>query len=357
MKILQISEVDELNRILGAVESLTVDGNGCSVSDVKDLCNTINFSGRLPDYWRIIQICKKAQLLKWKQKQLTLTSKGTEFLEKNPKRYFESSKRQIEYIIENWLFSGIWKKDLRKLFLRFSPNYKKVTYEIDINTSLLPPNHSACFALMRYLKIINNETGGIYRVNASYVADVKELLSSNGKSLSELERSLSENQRLGSAAENLVVQYEKSRLITQGLLAEANLVRKISDLNTSAGYDIESYTNQHTMNYDRFIEVKSSRQSKLRFYWTQNEYEIAKALGDHYWIYFVGDFSETTKIDQIKPIIIQNPVKSLFISSLDLTTDSNVDGVSISVNVFLVEAKQNLKLKYVKWENLEAYLL
>ncbi|QQR96668.1 MAG: DUF3883 domain-containing protein [Bacteroidota bacterium] len=58
---------------------------------------------------------------------------------------------------------------------------------------------------------------------------------------------------------------------------QSELVKRISTINTAAGYDIESFdgtTDDVFLN--RFIEVKATTGEDIRFYWTINEREVAK---------------------------------------------------------------------------------
>lgn len=56
---------------------------------------------------------------------------------------------------------------------------------------------------------------------------------------------------------------------------------------------------------DRFIEVKAI--SNVGFYWSKNEYEIAKLKGKSYYLYLV----ELNKINNLEysPEIINNPAE------------------------------------------------
>ena len=102
----------------------------------------------------------------------------------------------------------------------------------------------------------------------------------------ELSETLREARKLGALAEEAVVEYERTRLRKLGLVVEASLVRRISQLNAAAGYDIESFDQKRTvLEYDRLIEVKASQGKRVRFYWTRNEYKAAERYRDQgHWI-------------------------------------------------------------------------
>ena len=61
----------------------------------------------------------------------------------------------------------------------------------------------------------------------------------------------------------------------------AGKVRRISEVDVTAGYDIISYNSIKSKETDRFIEVKA--RSSSGFYWSKNEYETAKLKGEPYY--------------------------------------------------------------------------
>lgn len=118
-------------------------------------------------------------------------------------------------------------------------------------------------------------------------------------SLEKLKKELEKNERAGEKAELFVLSYEQKR-IGQPL---SNKIKRISEVDVSAGYDIVSFASAFSLTPDRYIEVKAV--SDLGFYWSKNEYEIAKLLADKYCLYLV----ELAKINEpmYSPMIIQNP--------------------------------------------------
>lgn len=119
-------------------------------------------------------------------------------------------------------------------------------------------------------------------------------------SLEKLKKQFESNELAGEKAELFALDYEKKRL---GLpLCEK--VKRISEIDVTAGYDIVSYDSNLSQEPDRFIEVKAV--SNDGFYWSRNEYEIAKLKGDTYYLCLV----DLTKINQPNylPQIINNPV-------------------------------------------------
>ena len=122
-------------------------------------------------------------------------------------------------------------------------------------------------------------------------------------SLEELKRQLEKNELIGEKAELYVLEFEKNRLGAP----LSDKVRRISEVDATAGYDIISYDSIQSIEMDRFIEVKAI--SSSGFYWSKNEYETAKLKGETYYLYLV----DLHKINQpdYTPEIIQNPAVTI----------------------------------------------
>lgn len=117
--------------------------------------------------------------------------------------------------------------------------------------------------------------------------------------LKDLILKLNKNNEAGEIAELFALQFEQKRL--PDFLS--NKVKRISDIDVMAGYDIVSFNSSASLQPDRFIEVKAVSQEG--FYWSRNEYEVAKLLGGKYYLYLIN-LLLIQKEDYI-PEIINNP--------------------------------------------------
>lgn len=108
---------------------------------------------------------------------------------------------------------------------------------------------------------------------------------------------------IGEKAELFVLEFEKNRLGAP----LAGKVRRISEVDVTAGYDIISYNSVKSKETDRFIEVKAI--SSSGFYWSKNEYETAKLKGETYYLYLV-DLHKINQPDYV-PEIVQNPAVAI----------------------------------------------
>lgn len=126
------------------------------------------------------------------------------------------------------------------------------------------------------------------------------------KSLEQLKKQLEQQEIQGETAELFVMDYEKKRLTTS---EKRNNIKRISEIDVSAGYDILSYENEFSPDYDRFIEVKSYS-GNPHFYWSKNEIETAELYEEKYYIYLI-DILKIDSPDYI-PTIIRNPAKNIW---------------------------------------------
>lgn len=122
-------------------------------------------------------------------------------------------------------------------------------------------------------------------------------------SLEKLKKQIENNELAGEMAELYVLEYEKRRL---GITDETK-VKRISEIDVAAGYDIVSINTADAVIPNRFIEVKTK--SRDGFFWSKNEYEVAKLLGINYYLYLV----DLTMInsENYSPEIINNPAQQI----------------------------------------------
>ena len=117
----------------------------------------------------------------------------------------------------------------------------------------------------------------------------------------QLEMMLRVAARNGATGEFEVMKDERKRLMRAG---QGNLARKIrwtSKENVAAGFDISSFEVDGS---PRLIEVKSSSSETRQFIISRNEWMVAQAKGEQYWIYLVTNVNSNPQI-----VRLQNPVR------------------------------------------------
>ena len=148
----------------------------------------------------------------------------------------------------------------------------------------------------------------VARVRREYLALVNECL----RHLREAELeggtvSAAEKAKTGAIAEKCALEYERKKLMRRGYPELASLVRQISLVDTSAGYDIISCRGSgRNPEEEILIEVKGTRKGEVEFVWSRNERRVARQRRRSYWIYVFTDIdldNETGK----GPIRINDP--------------------------------------------------
>ena len=120
--------------------------------------------------------------------------------------------------------------------------------------------------------------------------------------IDEFKRAMELQQIYGEEAEKFVLAFEKKRL-------EGKPVEWIAEYIVNEGYDIASYNEMNNVRYNRFIEVKSYDGPKPYFYWSRNEYTVAKRKKQEYWLYVVNR-SEMND-ENYKPLMLQDPFNGI----------------------------------------------
>jgi hypothetical protein len=260
---------------------------------------------------------------------------------------YELTEAQKRFLAEDLILAGPWRSHARYLFLRFSPNYSKLTYQFAPTDNPLPLRSRSAVHLLRKLGVLV-EVDGVLMVAPEYVSSVVQLLADpHGTTEEHLRKTLQANRKLSAQAEEAVVQYERNRLRALDRGAEASLVRRISQLDVAAGYDVESFDGDKPLfDYDRFIEVKASQGAELRFFWTANERRAAERLEARYWIYFVGNFRKNEP-DRIVPIMIQAPATRLW----------KISQLRVEVSTHVVTQSGDLVLNPVAQQDIKGFLL
>ena len=335
------------NKVLLSLTELTLIDNRCAIDKLIELCKSKVFGGTLGDYEAAISKCKEAGLITIKDKDVAISTLGLKFLNANKMRYFEITEAQKHIIIERIVFKGSWSNHARELFEHFSANPITAVYEASIIEDAFTNELEFAVNLFTFIGILENDNG-IVKVNKKYSQLVYEL-TADSKAIAEqqMEQLIMENRKLGNQAEIAIVEFEKQRLTNLGKTYQADLVKRISTTNSAAGYDIESFDGDNEDIFpNRFIEVKATTGSDIRFYWTINERNVAKTNAEKYWIYVLTDFREDT-FNNVCPIKIKDPENAL----------PSHKSLSIEVNKYLINAIEEVLLVEVVSNDLKWYVL
>jgi hypothetical protein len=320
-------KVNELNRVARAVSVLS-GKNGVSRSQVIAYCREQVIRGSFPNHEMNISLAMRMGLIDTKDSRIYLTELGKKFHNLRNEGDYELSGPQQALLIDMCVLNGGLLSETKKIVLQLSPSYNEHTFAWNgADNSLLDYDRELFEILIQLGFFTEDETG--FRLNEKYIKEAIRIRRNLApKSIEELKKDLEENEEIGKISERIALDFERNRLRSIGCELEAKLVQRVSELDVGAGYDIISYNRQNDgLMPDRFIEVKGSRGNNLRFYWTRNEIERAKVLGQKYWIYFIGGIETKSELHFTAPVLIQDPYSSVWKNS-GYSTECEVISVS-----------------------------
>ncbi len=177
---------------------------------------------------------------------------------------------------------------------------------LTIKRSAFPLAYAAIRNFLTMAGALDKEVNGEICVAGEYESDWTEQLRNRRKkfTLEQLLKQQEEQSKRGLEAEEFVLGIERRRLPEM-----ARKIKRISDFDVSAGYDIVSFERDGTEHYDRFIEVKCYIGSP-HFYWSENESDVAKIKAEKYILCLV----DYTRIGEpgYQPTYIRNPYETIF---------------------------------------------
>ena len=160
-----------------------------------------------------------------------------------------------------------------------------------------------------FMSIQRKDNGNVFYIAPQYQWLIAKHLRSNRVKikLDEFKKRLEANELAGAKAEEFVITFEEKRLLP----SQSSKICHVSEIDVSAGYDIASFEDVNSVEYDNFIEVKAIS-SQGDFYWSKNEYETAQLLGRRYKLYLV----DLSKIGDpsYAPEIIVDPAQEVMLS-------------------------------------------
>lgn len=177
---------------------------------------------------------------------------------------------------------------------------------LTIKRSAFPLAYAAVRNFLTMAGALDKEENGEICVAGNYESDWTEQLRNRRKkfTLEQLLKQQEDQSRRGLEAEEFVLGLEKKRLPEL-----AQKIKRISDFDVAAGYDIVSYENNETEHYDRFIEVKCHMGSP-HFFWSENESDVARIKADKYILCLV-DYLRMGE-PGYQPEFIRNPYETIF---------------------------------------------
>ncbi len=194
----------------------------------------------------------------------------------------------------------------------FCFSYDTINDSYSFKNELLPLS----FATIRnvlisqgFIRLLRQETETRFYIASEFDDLIASFCKARRRTLSleRLKKQLEDNEAAGEQAELFVLEFEKKR-IGQPLCQR---IKRISPIDAAAGFDVVSFESPQSLEPDRFIEVKAV--SSTGFYWSKNERDISKLLGEKYHLYLVQ--LQNIGLPDYTPEIIQNPSLTIVESS------------------------------------------
>lgn len=119
----------------------------------------------------------------------------------------------------------------------------------------------------------------------------------------EFRKAMELQQIYGEEAEKFVVEFERKRL------SYKKDIDWVAQYIVNEGYDVASYDTIDDVIQNRFIEVKSYDGDIPYFFWSRNEYQVARRKKEQYWVYLVN--RSQMNHENYEPIKEQHPFENI----------------------------------------------
>lgn len=226
---------------------------------------------------------------------MKLTIVGRRFLALNPSCEYELTSAQKQFLASR-IVTPPGVHGCRDVLAKCLPCYERGRFEL--SQSAVAHSDLPGISLLAAVGVLAVDDDGTYVADA-YSRDVRGQVSRRKISALELKVRLRDQDEIGAEAELFVLRMEQDRLEEAGLTLEASLVRRISHLDISAGYDIDSFDGKWRGDYDRRVEVKATVREAIRFFWTRNEMSVALREGKRYWLYLITSWDRRRRCGNV----------------------------------------------------------
>ena len=261
------------------------------------------------------ELCIKFGIILEKKERLEITELGKEFLEtiaveRGEYRIGRKSDEQKKFLKRKL-------KDRWPILVEYFSNAESDLVYNDEEGQILFRKDELKKIDEAFIEILE-EIGVVIVKHDSYVIsdEIESKFSISGKepkiTEEQFDKINAKRRECGKRAEDETVQFERLRVFKLGKILKVDKIKRVSDneeKGISMGYDIESFDgDNYTEEYDRFIEVKGSCGNKPEIFWSENEIEKAKKLGEHYWLYV---WINVGKLDERLVGTISDPYKKI----------------------------------------------
>jgi hypothetical protein len=283
-----VDNLFELNRILLAVNEISIQGQGASESSVLHLLEKDAINAMFVDNARNISFCIAIGLITKEKARLLLTPIGEKFFKV---RTMEGQKTILDLnLVQRMLFarllfeSGTHTAQLTSIYADFKFDFRKKVWFYDSDIPKNGWDRNVTNLLFQSQILVTR--GNRIELTTNYDVHFSAIRNKIKRTEAQLLEVLKSQKVTGKISEDLTLAYEKNRLLQEGCEHLALAVHIISNEDVFAGYDVISYDGKNSsLEHDRFIEAKGTSGESPVFYWSKNEIEKARILRGKYWVY------------------------------------------------------------------------
>ena len=311
-----MSLIFELNKLVTSLGKITSRVEQTKIDFLKTTYNNRRLGEEISDFETIFEFSRELNLIQIDGSNVTFKENGKEFLNRISKKdeqiFLDPNEDQKDFLKEKFFEENQFRDEFKKIMDIFWADRKQKEPTI---TCLLENTRKFNKFLIRFLQEIRVfEISGEHincKGNLEQISKIRNKIT--GVSLEELEARLAENKEIGELGEQLAIEKEKERLEKEGRIDLAYDIKQVSVTDVYAGFDLKSYNDKNSQlaKHDRVIEVKSTRSSSPRFYWSSNEVKKAKSIRKNYWIYLWTSVESENR--QLR--MIQNPYDKFFVKN------------------------------------------
>ena len=291
--------------VVNLVLSCLSDGPRETEVTLRDLLMRSGVSGGLVNPRDSLELAIRLGLVEETGEENRLTALGKELLDAGswpPYNLFNDrqGQRMFDVMIHRPEFAVPLAKLTRKM--RRRPDG---ALELVPGSVTLPLDELQCLHALQSVCTVRYYAGVLVMDISAYQSIVEVLGTSAALTEEELSAIL-ELQRIRAVeAEYYVRELEVYRLTQGGRIDLAGLIERVATRDVSAGYDIRSFELDGS---DKYIEVKSSTGTDIRFFLSRNEWRFLDEHDTNAWIYFVPRVHELPSPS--RPVVaIPSPIK------------------------------------------------
>lgn len=247
------------------------------------------YSRAMPNYPTTIEFLRMLNLIEINKDTIIVKPAYKELLQ-DIQKSDQPSKVVIKYLIKHMYNTPNEFREYANQFLsNFSLHGEHYEFKPTLKQKL---QYSGIRNFLMELHVLDyDSTDAKYVIEDYFVVAYQEFNEGHLVSDKNFKKIQNMKEKIGRAAEEVVLEYEKARL--SEFPHVVNKIEHIAIKDVSAGYDIKSFEHSEEGAFiPRLIEVKAVSSWDYRFYWTKNEIETSRLNSTNYYLYLLPVYTK-----------------------------------------------------------------